>query len=142
MVEIDEKQIFALIQKAKESGSIRIGANETTKAIERGQAKLVVAATDVSPAEIIAHLEPLSKEMNAGFAAVGTRAEIGSAVGIKSTSSIAIVDGGSAKKELDTLVKEMTSEKKEEKKAEAAPEEPVKEEAKEEAPTSEESKEE
>ena len=57
--------------------------------------------------------------MKAGFAAVGTRAEIGSAVGIKSTSSIAIVDGGSAKKELETLVKEMTSEKKEEKKAEA-----------------------
>ena len=31
MVEIDEKQVFSLIQKAKETGSVKIGANEVTK---------------------------------------------------------------------------------------------------------------
>ena len=46
MVEIDEKQAFSIVQKAKETGSIRIGVNEVTKAIERGQAKVVFYAKD------------------------------------------------------------------------------------------------
>lgn len=99
MVEIDEKQIFSIIQKAKESGSIRIGVNEVTKAIERGQAKLVVNATDVSPAEIVAHLGGLCKEMKSLYAAIGTKSELGAAVGIKTTTAIAVIDAGSAKKE-------------------------------------------
>ncbi len=136
MVEIDEKQIFSIIQKAKESGSIRIGVNEVTKAIERGQAKLVVNATDVSPAEIVAHLGGLCKEMKSLYAAIGTKSELGAAVGIKTTTAIAVIDAGAAKKELELLEKSMTSEKKEAPaKKEEAPvkeakeEEPVKEEA-------------
>lgn len=118
MVEIDEKQVFSLIQKAKESGSIRIGINEVTKAIERGQAKLVAAATDVSPAEIVAHLEGLCREMNAVYAQAGNKSELGASVGIKTTSAIAIIDAGSAKKELESLVKDLASDKKESKKEE------------------------
>lgn len=104
MVEIDEKQVFAIISKAKESGSIKIGVNEVTKAIERGQAKLVAAASDVSPAEIVAHLEGLSNEMNALYAVAGSRAELGAAVGIKNTTAIAVTDAGAAKKDLDALI--------------------------------------
>lgn len=127
MVEIDEKQIFSIIQKASESGVIRIGANESTKAVERGQAKLVVTASDVSPAEIVAHFEPLCKEMKVAYASMGSRAELGSAVGIKSTSSVTVIDAGSAKKELEKLSAEMLEEDKKEEKA------PAKEEVKEEA---------
>lgn len=125
MVEIDEKQVFAIISKAKESGSIKIGVNEVTKAIERGQAKLVVGATDVSPAEIVAHLSGLCKEMNALFVSVGTKAELGASVGIKNTTAIAIVDAGAAKKDLEALVeaskpkKEKAAEKVEETEAKA-----------------------
>lgn len=126
MVEIDEKQIFSIIQKAKETGSVRIGANETTKAIERAQAKLVVAANDVSPAEIIAHFPGLCKEMNIIYAQAGSKAELGSTVGIKSTATIAVIDAGSAKKELEAL---SSKDKKAEK---PAKEEKVKAEAKEE----------
>lgn len=128
MVEIDEKQIFSIIQKAKESGSIKIGVNEVTKAIERGQAKLVVNATDVSPAEIVAHFPGLCKEMKAIHAAVGSRAELGATVGIKTTTAIAVIDAGSAKKELENLAKDSVEkaapakkEKVEEAKEETAP---------------------
>ncbi len=111
MVEIDEKQVFSILQKAKESGKLRIGANEVTKAVERAQAKLVVVAADVSPAEIVAHFPGLCKEMKIIFAKVGTKAELGSAVGIKTTTAIAVIDAGSAKKELDALVKDNAEEK-------------------------------
>lgn len=123
MVEIDEKQVFAIVQKANETGSVRIGANETTKAVERGQAKLVITASDVSPAEIVAHFPGLCKEMNIICAhGAGNKAELGSAVGIKSTTAIAVVDAGAAKKEVDALYKEAKADKKEETKEEAAEE--------------------
>lgn len=118
MVEIDEKQVFAIIQKAKESGSIKIGANEVTKAVERGQALLVAAASDVSPAEIVAHFPGLCKEMKVVFSSLGTKAELGAAAGIKSTTAIAVTDAGSAKKELDALTKELEEDSKPAKKEE------------------------
>ena len=120
MVEIDEKQVFSIIQKAKESGKLKIGVNEVTKAIERGEAKLVANANDISPAEIVAHLPSLCKEMRMIHTVTGNKAELGAAVGIKSTTAVAVVDAGSAKKELEALVKELSKDnKKEEKVAEA-----------------------
>ena len=123
MVEIDEKQIFSVIQKARETGKIRIGANEATKAVERGIAKLVVSANDVSPAEIVAHFPGLCKEMKVLHAGIGSKAELGSLAGIKSTTAIAVIDAGSAGKELDSLVKESTKEVKKEDKEETKSEE-------------------
>ena len=114
MVEIDEKQVFSLIQKAKETGAVKIGANEVTKAVERGQAKLVLAATDVSPAEIIAHFEGLCNEMKIVYLNAGTKAELGALVQIKSTTALGIVDAGSGKKELEGLAKEVFAEHKKE----------------------------
>jgi large subunit ribosomal protein L7Ae len=117
MVEIDDKQIFSIIQKAKESGKLRIGVNEVTKAIERGVAKLVVYASDVNPAQIVAHIPGLCKEMKILQIQMGTRAELGAAVSIKNTTAIAILDAGSGKKELDALLKDTKEEKKKEEKA-------------------------
>ncbi|MCA9497528.1 MAG: ribosomal L7Ae/L30e/S12e/Gadd45 family protein [Nanoarchaeota archaeon] len=142
MVEIDEKQVFAILQKAKDTGAIKIGANEVTKAVERGQAKLVVTANDVSPAEIVAHFPGLCKEMKILFSQAGSKAELGASVGIKTTTAVAVVDAGSATKELDVLLKEQqeaegkkAAPKKEEAKAEIKEEKAAKvkkEEAKEE----------
>lgn len=134
MVEIDEKQAFSIVQKAKETGSIRIGVNEVTKAIERGTAKAVFYAGDVSPAEIVAHLDGLCKEMKIVCAKVGTKAELGAAVQIKSTTAIAVIDAGSAKKEVEALAKDLKAPAKKEEKVEEAP---AAEETKEEAPVEE-----
>ena len=53
---------YEALQIANRTGSVRIGTNETTKAVERGQAKLVVIAEDVDPPEVVAHLPLLCEE--------------------------------------------------------------------------------
>ncbi len=51
---MDEKQLaekaYEAIEVAKNSGKLKRGTNETTKAIEKGIAKLVVVAKDTNPA--------------------------------------------------------------------------------------------
>ncbi|MEM1834113.1 MAG: ribosomal L7Ae/L30e/S12e/Gadd45 family protein, partial [Thermosphaera sp.] len=60
--ELAEK-VYEAVKKVKETGGkIKKGTNETTKAVERGQAKLVVIAEDVDPPEIVAHLPLLCDE--------------------------------------------------------------------------------
>ncbi len=92
------------VELAAKSGKIKKGTNETTKAIERGLAKLVVAAADVNPKEVCMHLKPLCDEKKVPFVEVPTKQELGTAAGLNvPTSSIAITDEGKAKK----LVKEL-----------------------------------
>ena len=45
---------YTIIEKARKTGKIDKGANEVTKAAERGVAKAVFYAADVSPKEIVA----------------------------------------------------------------------------------------
>ena len=53
---------YRIVEVARKTGKIDKGTNEVTKAIERGTAKLVVAAEDVNPKEIIQHLSVLCEE--------------------------------------------------------------------------------
>jgi len=102
----DTKKILEVIELARETGKLRKGVNETTKAIERGEAKLVVNAQDVTPPEIVMHLKPLCDEKNIKIFTVESKLELGRAAGIQvGTTSIAIVDAGEAKKKLDELLK-------------------------------------
>ena len=92
----------------KGNGKIKKGVNETTKALERGFAKLVVVAEDVSPVEIVMHLPPLAQEKNVPIIAVDSKQELGKAVGIEvPSSSVAVIDVGKAKKEFDELIKKI-----------------------------------
>jgi len=105
--ELKEKQ-FSVLEKAAKSGKIRVGSNVTTKAIERGSAKLVLIAQDVSPPEIVMHLPLLCREKQVPFTFVSTKKELGEKAGIGvGASAIAIVDEGDAKKELDDLAKKL-----------------------------------
>ena len=45
--------VYEAVRVAKQSGKVRKGTNETTKAIERGISKLVVIAEDVEPPEVV-----------------------------------------------------------------------------------------
>ena len=53
---------FEAIEIAKATGKVKKGVNEVTKAIEKGTAKLVAVAKDVSPPELTMHLTVLCKE--------------------------------------------------------------------------------
>jgi len=102
---------YEALQIAARTGSIRKGTNETTKAIERGQAKLVIIAEDVDPPEVVAHLPILCEERRVPYVFVPNKAKIGSAVGIDVPSaSVCIVEPGEASdlmKEIITRVENL-----------------------------------
>ena len=99
-------RIYEAVEVAKATGKIRKGSNETTKALEKGNAKLVIIAKDVEPKEIVMHLPLLAEEKGVTCVEVPSKEELGAAAGIqKATSSVAIVQEGEAK----SIVKEITT---------------------------------
>lgn len=104
---MDEGRILQAVEIAKNTGKIRIGTNETTKAIERGIAKLVVAATDCDPKEVIMHLGPLCDEKKIKYVTVAAKQDLGRASGLSvPTAAIAVVEEGDAKKQIEEINKE------------------------------------
>ena len=102
-----------IVEIAKNTGKVKKGMNETTKAVEREKAKLVVVAGDINPPEIVMHLPPLCEEKKIPFIVVSTKAELGSAAGLEvPTSAIAVLDAGEAKKTLSELTQELNKLKK------------------------------
>jgi large subunit ribosomal protein L7Ae len=97
---------YEALQIATKTGQVRKGTNETTKAIERGIAKLVVIAEDVEPPEVVAHLPILCEERKIPYLFVPAKEKLGSAVGIDvPAASACIVKEGEA----SNLLKEITS---------------------------------
>ncbi|MDT7901034.1 50S ribosomal protein L7Ae [Acidianus ambivalens] len=97
-----------VLKKAKESGKIKKGTNETTKAVERGQAKLVYIAEDVQPEEIVAHLPGLCEEKKVPYIYVPSKKALGEACGLQvAAASAAIIDPGEAKDALDEVLKKL-----------------------------------
>jgi len=105
---------YEALQLANQTGSVRKGTNETTKAVERAQAKLVVIAEDVDPPEVVAHLPIICDERKIPYVFVPNKQKIGSAVGIDVPAAAAcIVELGDAA----GLVKEISKRLDEVKKA-------------------------
>ncbi len=114
------EKILEIVEVAKKTGKIKKGANEATKALERGTAKLVVTAEDISPKEIIMHIPILCKEKKVPYATVSSKEELGAAAGLPvGTSCIAVIEEGKSKDAIKSLSKgeakpEQDKEKKEE----------------------------
>ena len=97
---------YKIVEVAKKTGKIDKGTNEVTKAIERGTAKLVVAAEDVQPKEIVQHLPTLCDEKGIPYATVDSKKKLGLAAGISvATASIAVIDEGDARNDIAELHK-------------------------------------
>ncbi|MEM1550687.1 MAG: 50S ribosomal protein L7Ae [Candidatus Bathyarchaeia archaeon] len=89
--------VYEAVQVASRTGRVKRGTNETTKAVERGLAKLVVIAEDVDPPEVVAHLPLLCDERKVPYLYVPSKAKLGSAAGIEvSAASVCIIDPGEA----------------------------------------------
>lgn len=102
----DEAKVLEIVEIARTTGKIRKGANEATKALEKGQAKLVVYAEDVTPKEIVMHLPLLAKEKNVPCFGVSKKDDLGAAAGLPvSTAAVAVVKEGEAKSALEALAK-------------------------------------
>jgi len=104
----DDAKVLEAIEVARTSGKIRKGANETTKAIEKGNAKLVVYAGDVTPKEVIMHLPLLCKDKNIPCVEIAKKDDLGAAAGLAvPTAAVAIVKEGDAKAAIEAIARSL-----------------------------------
>lgn len=137
------ERAYETVKLAKDDGKLRKGANEATKAVERGIAKLLVIAQDVDPPEIVAHLPLLSEDKKITYVYVDSKKKLGEAAGIDvSTSAVAVVEAGKGKPLLDEVLTKIGALrlKAAPETEKVAPKEAPKEEAPKEAPKAEEEK--
>jgi large subunit ribosomal protein L7Ae len=101
---MSDEAVFEIIEIAKKTGKLKKGCNEVTKALEKGQVKLVVVAKDITPKEIVMHLPLLAKEKDAKYVEVAKKEELGAAAGLPlGTAAVAVTDAGEATEMLKHL---------------------------------------
>jgi large subunit ribosomal protein L7Ae len=106
--EIQNKALEAL-ELARDTGKIKKGANEATKAIERSVAALVLIGADVEPEEIVMHLGPLCEEKKIPYLFINKQNDIGTASGLEvGSTAAAIVKPGKAKDLVDEIAKQIS----------------------------------
>jgi large subunit ribosomal protein L7Ae len=107
--EITDKT-YEAIEGARDTGAVKKGTNEVTKLIERGQAKLVVMAGDITPEEVLAHIPLLCEEKGIPYTYVPSKAELGTSAGLEvPTASIAITDPGRSKPLVDEIAEKVAA---------------------------------
>ncbi|MFB6075011.1 MAG: 50S ribosomal protein L7Ae [Haloarculaceae archaeon] len=99
-----EDDALEALEVARDTGTVKKGTNETTKAIERGSAELVFVAEDVQPEEIVMHLPELADEKGVPFVFVGAQDDVGRAAGLEvGSAAAAIVDAGEASDDVEDI---------------------------------------
>ena len=101
--------VYEAVRLSKQSGKVRKGTNETTKAIERGSSRLVVIAEDVEPPEVVAHLPILCEERNTAYIFVPSK-QLGASLGIDvGSAAAAILDAGEAQHMVEQVISSIAS---------------------------------
>jgi len=105
--EIQNKALEAL-EIARDTGKVKKGSNEVTKAVERSLAQLVLIGADVEPEEIVMHLPPLCDEKRIPYVYINRQNDIGAASGLDvGSAAAAIVKPGKAKDLVDEVAKQV-----------------------------------
>jgi large subunit ribosomal protein L7Ae len=92
------------LEIARDTGTVKKGTNETTKAIERGNAELVIVAEDVEPEEIVMHIPELADEKEAPFVFVAEQDDLGHSAGLEvGSAAAAITDSGDAENAVEAV---------------------------------------
>ena len=91
-----QEQVYELVKAIGKDGKGRIkkGANEVTKAAERGSAIMVVMAENVNPGELLAHIPMICKEKSIPFIYAEDQGYLADAAGMVAgtrTAAIAIL---------------------------------------------------
>lgn len=90
---------YQLVDIAHKSGKVKKGTNESTKAVERGSAKIVAIAGDVDPPEIVAPLPYICDEKKIPFIFVPSKEKLGNACGIDvAAGAVAVTEAGEGDK--------------------------------------------
>jgi len=106
-VDLQDDALEAL-EVARDTGSVKKGTNETTKAVERGNASIVYVAEDVQPEEIVMHLPELADEKGIPVVFVETQDDVGHAAGLEvGSAAAAVVDAGDASDQVDDIASKL-----------------------------------
>ncbi|WP_348610519.1 50S ribosomal protein L7Ae [Halobaculum rarum] len=101
--DLAERSLDAL-EVARDTGIVKKGTNETTKAVERGNAKLVYIAEDVEPEEIVMHLPELCEEKGIPYVFIETQDDVGHAAGLEvGSAAAAVTETGDAEEDIDDI---------------------------------------
>lgn len=104
---------YEALEIARDTGKVGKGSNEVTKAVERGDAVLVLLAEDVDPPEIIAHMPVLAEEKEIPYVYIPTKDELGEAAGLNvGTASACIIDAGEGEDLIKDVVEKVEELKK------------------------------
>ncbi len=102
-------KIAETLRLAKQSGTIRKGANEVTKSVERGLANFVVIAEDVDPEEVVMHIPKLCESKKIAFAYLPTKLDLGKAIGINVPCAAAAIEKpGEAERPMKDVIAKLT----------------------------------
>ena len=91
-----QAQVYEMVKSLGKDGKGRLkkGANEVTKAAERGTAQMVVMAENVNPGELLAHIPMICKEKEIPFIYVEDQAFLAEEAGMSTgtrTAAIAVM---------------------------------------------------
>ena len=101
--DLQERAVEAL-EVARDTGTVKKGTNETTKAVERGNAVLIYVAEDVQPEEIVRHLPELAEEKGIPYVFVAEQDDLGHAAGLEvGSAAAAVVDAGDAEEDIEDI---------------------------------------
>jgi large subunit ribosomal protein L7Ae len=104
-----QEDALEALEVARDTGSVRKGTNETTKAIERSNAELVLVAEDVSPEEIVMHIPELADERDVPYAFVESQSEVGRAAGLEvGSAAAAVVAAGEADGDVEDIAEKVS----------------------------------
>jgi large subunit ribosomal protein L7Ae len=96
------------LEVARDTGTVKKGTNETTKAVERGNADIVYIAEDVQPEEIVMHLPELADERDIPFVFVGEQDDLGHSAGLEvGSAAAAVTDAGEAGDEIEDIAEKI-----------------------------------
>ncbi|WP_277553068.1 50S ribosomal protein L7Ae [Halobaculum limi] len=101
--DLAERSLDAL-EVARDTGIVKKGTNETTKAVERGNATLVYIAEDVEPEEIVMHLPELCEEKGISYVFIETQDDVGHAAGLEvGSAAAAVTEAGEAEEDIEDI---------------------------------------
>ena len=104
-----QSTLIDFVQQAQQSGFVKKGANETTKALNRGKAEVVIIAADTKPIEIVLHLPILCEDKTVPYVFIDSKAALGRACGVsRDVIAVAIIsEKGNSAKSVDTIKDEI-----------------------------------
>jgi len=107
-----QTKALEILETARDKGKIKKGVNEVIKSIERGLAKFVIIATDVTQPEIVMPLPMLCEEKKIPYVYVEGKEAIGKAAGLRVNCSAACIIEEGDKEALQDIINKINALKK------------------------------